>query len=238
MACYSIMPPTKSASTTNASKASSKAAKTAAKASSKTAKAAAKGTKSQTKAAAVKSSKSAAKPEPTTTVAPAENTVIASSNPVSDAMESIAAAFAAAHQRHQQLSAAVSASRAELRALEKQAMRELRAAHKAAERGKRRQGNRSPSGFVKPTAISDELAKFLGKDTGTEMARTEVTRELNAYIRQHNLQDKDNGRKINADASLRSLLQLGKNDELTYFNLQKYMSPHFAKSKSAVSAAS
>ena len=91
---------------------------------------------------------------------------------------------------------------------------------------------------MKPTPISDKLAKFLGKDTGTEMARTEVTRELNTYIREHNLQDKDNGRKINADSPLRDLLQLGEGDELTYFNLQKYMSPHFAKAKVAAAASS
>ena len=87
----------------------------------------------------------------------------------------------------------------------------------------------SPSGFVKPTLISSELATFLGKPNGTEMARTEVTREINKYIRSHDLQDKSNGRKINPDDKLRSLQSLKKNDELTYFNLQRYMSPHFAK---------
>jgi chromatin remodeling complex protein RSC6 len=61
------------------------------------------------------------------------------------------------------------------------------------------------------------------------MARTEVTRDINKYIRTHNLQDKENGRKINPDTKLASLLKLQTTDELTYFNLQKYMSPHFAK---------
>ena len=61
------------------------------------------------------------------------------------------------------------------------------------------------------------------------MARTEVTKEINKYIRANNLQDKDNGRKINPDAALSKLLKLKKEDELTYFNLQRYMSPHFAK---------
>ena len=69
------------------------------------------------------------------------------------------------------------------------------------------------------------------------MARTEVTREINAYIRANNLQDKDNGRKINADTKLTSLLKLSPGDELTYFNLQKFMSPHFAKASKAVVAA-
>ena len=73
------------------------------------------------------------------------------------------------------------------------------------------------------------MAKFLGKPSGTEMARTEVTREINGYIRQHSLQDKENGRKINPDKALASLLKIKSGDELTYFNLQRYMSPHFAK---------
>jgi len=90
---------------------------------------------------------------------------------------------------------------------------------------------------VKPTRISDELASFLGKDKGTEMARTDVTREINLYIRSNNLQDTANGRKINPDTKLTSLLKLKTTDELTYFNLQKYMSPHFQKAADAAAAA-
>ena len=85
----------------------------------------------------------------------------------------------------------------EFRALQKRSERELRAAQKANQKRKRKTGNRSPSGFVKPTLISDELATFLGKPSGSEMARTEVTREINAYIRSNKLQDSENGRKIN-----------------------------------------
>jgi len=113
--------------------------------------------------------------------------------------------------------------------LEKSVVRELKAAYKTANKKKRKAGNRAPSGFVKPTLISNELAAFLDKPSGTEMARTEVTREINAYIRKHSLQDPANGRKINPDTHLRKLLKLGADDELTYFNLQKYMSPHFQK---------
>jgi len=133
----------------------------------------------------------------------------------------------------QQVSTLFSELKQQFRALEKKAGRELRAAEKASAKRKRKAGNRSPSGFVKPTLISNELASFLGKAQGTEMARTEVTREINAYIRKQGLQDKDNGRKINADKKLAGLLKLKPNEELTYFNLQKYMSPHFAKATKA-----
>lgn len=116
------------------------------------------------------------------------------------------------------------------RTLAKRSEREVRAALKAGRKRPRKSGNRAPSGFVKPTLISEELANFLKKPNGTEMARTQVTREINKYIVEHKLQDPANGRKINADKKLRNLLKITKEDELTYFNLQKYMSPHFAKS--------
>ena len=126
----------------------------------------------------------------------------------------------------------------EFRALQKRAERELKASQKASQKRKRKTGNRQPSGFVKPTLISDQLANFLGKAKGSELARTEVTREINAYIRANNLQDPTNGRKINPDSKLKSLLNLSGSDELTYFNLQKYMSPHFAKAGAAPLASS
>lgn len=116
----------------------------------------------------------------------------------------------------------------QVRTLSKRADRELKLASKAS-RKKRKSGNRQPSGFVKPTKISTELAAFLNKPKGTEMARTEVTREINSYIRAHKLQDPKNGRHILADTKLKKLLKLKADDELTYFNLQKFMSPHFAK---------
>ena len=129
----------------------------------------------------------------------------------------------------QQLSVIISNLKTEYRTLEKRWARDLKVAQKLNSRRKRKSGNRAPSGFVKPTRISDELAKFLDKPSGSEMARTEVTRDINKYIRINNLQDKENGRKINADTKLATLLKLKKSDELTYFNLQRYMSPHFAK---------
>jgi hypothetical protein len=129
----------------------------------------------------------------------------------------------------------IASIRAEVNELKRQHARELRQANKANKRRKTN-ANRAPSGFVKPTLISNELAAFLGKPEGSVLARTEVTREVNAYIRAQKLQDKDNGRKINPDAKLLKLLKLKKGDELTYFNLQKYMAAHFAKSTPAVPA--
>jgi upstream activation factor subunit UAF30 len=152
-------------------------------------------------------------------------------------VSSLSSLFSNFGSKLQTLSSGLSTLRSDFRTLERHVAREMRAAQKISKR-KRKSGNRAPSGFVKPTLISKELANFLGKPVGTEWARTEVTREINAYIRTHSLQDKENGRKINPDTKLRALLQLKKDEELTYFNLQKYMSPHFAKATPAVAVAS
>jgi len=142
----------------------------------------------------------------------------------SDLMEVSAVFFT----KLQQLGTMLTAVKTEYRALEKKWVREIKQSQKAAKR-KRKVGNRAPSGFVKAARISDELAAFLGVDKGVEMARTDVTKEITAYVKQHKLQDKDNGRQINPDAKLKQLLHLGADDVLSYFNLQKFMSPHFHK---------
>jgi len=96
--------------------------------------------------------------------------------------------------------------------------------------------NRVPLGFVTPQKISNELAEFLGKPFGTEMLRTEVARIINTYIRDHQLQDPQNGKVINPDTKLRALLKLGVNDELTYFNISRYIGSHFIKSDNVVNS--
>ena len=181
-------------------------------------------------------SKQAKAPKTSKTDAPVASTPTPATAPVSadahveGAIEAstLCSLFSDFGSKLQTLSSGLSTLRSDFRTLERHVAREMRAAQKISKR-KRKSGNRAPSGFVKPTLISKELATFLGKPVGSELARTEVTREINAYIRTHSLQDKENGRKINPDTKLRSLLQLKKDEELTYFNLQKYMSPHFAK---------
>ena len=133
----------------------------------------------------------------------------------------------------QQLTALLSTLKSDFKTLEKTVPRELKSAQKSSQKKRKVSANRQPSGFVKPTRISDELATFLGKDIGSEMARTEVSKEINLYIRSKSLQDKQNGRKIHPDAALTKLLNIGKGEELTYFNLQRYMKHHFLKSPSA-----
>ena len=163
------------------------------------------------------------------TAAPVANEVVEETSGIQQKMNEFSAKL-------QQISSIFSSMKGDFKTLEKTIARELKAAQKASSKRAKRAGNRQPSGFVKPTRISDELAKFLGKAQGTEMARTDVSKEINAYIRANNLQRPDNGRFIVPDAKLTTLLKLGKNDELSYFNLQRYMKPHFIKAEAAVSA--
>ena len=129
----------------------------------------------------------------------------------------------------QQVTTILSSMKADYKLLEKSVSRELKAASKSKKAKKASSGNRQPSGFVKPSVISEELITFLGKEAGTMMSRVEVSKGINAYITANSLKDKVSGRQINPDAKLATLLKIGKDEVLTYFNLQKYLKIHFVK---------
>ena len=94
---------------------------------------------------------------------------------------------------------------------------------------------RKPSGFATPSKVSNELCEFLNKMEGTQMARTEVTRSVVAYIKENCLQSNSEKKNIiTPDDKLKSLLGISDEDKLTYFNLQKYMNKHFIKLDSSV----
>ena len=113
--------------------------------------------------------------------------------------------------------------------LEKRVHKETKALIKKST-GKRRRNvnpNAEPSGFAKPGPISEELRKFLKLGKDDLIARTDVTKKINAYCKENNLQGENDKRKINPDTALRKLLNVPKDGELTFFNLQKYMKVHF-----------
>jgi chromatin remodeling complex protein RSC6 len=82
-----------------------------------------------------------------------------------------------------------------------------------------------------PQRVENSLAEFLGVEVGTMIARTTVSKLINLYIRNNNLQDKTHGRNINPDEKLATLLNVkpDSDEKLTYFNLQRYMKHHFIK---------
>lgn len=127
------------------------------------------------------------------------------------------------------LTTALAQLKSDFKTVEKQVLKEARTMDKVNAKRNKNKGSRAPSGFVKPAAISPELAKFLGVDSDTKMARTDVTKMITSYVKDNNLQDVNNGRKIVPDAKLKALLNVSGNEEVTYFNLQKFMKPHFVK---------
>lgn len=153
-----------------------------------------------------------------------------------EAVVSLGALFTNLNKTVHDLTSQLSLVKSELKQLEKFVGREMRVLDKFNARKNKNKGNRAPSGFVKPTKISDELATFLGKEPGTLMARTDVTKQITAYIRSNSLQDKANGRLILADDKLKKLLNYDEKtvsdpaQHLSYFNLQRYLSGHFEKS--------
>tara|TARA_B100001115_G_C15818378_1_gene406555 strand:+ start:448 stop:1071 length:624 start_codon:yes stop_codon:yes gene_type:complete len=120
--------------------------------------------------------------------------------------------------------------KARLQKLEKQVHRDTKALNKKAN-GKRARKPRDPnapkSGFAKEGPVSDEMRKFLGLKKDELISRTDVTKRIHEYCKSKNLQDPADKRQIKPDASLRKLLKMGKGDDLTFFNLQKYMKVHF-----------
>jgi len=76
----------------------------------------------------------------------------------------------------------ITALQTQIRLLEKSVRKDMKSLRREANKH-RSKGNRKPSGFAKPSLVTAELCKFMGKDEGTEIARTEVTQ----YLIQYNL---------------------------------------------------
>ena len=116
----------------------------------------------------------------------------------------------------------------QIRGLEKTVKKNMRTLQREAKKN-RNKGNRKPSGFAVPTKISNELCDFMKRPHGSEVARTEVTQFIIQYIKENELQFSENRKIIKPNAPLQTLLATTPSDEVTYFNLQRYMNKHFTK---------
>lgn len=95
--------------------------------------------------------------------------------------------------------------------------------------GEKAKARAANNGFNRPQNVSDELRGFLKLGEGEQISRSEVTKRVNAYIREKGLKDADNGRQINMDASLRSLLSPPEGETVTFLNLQRFLNKHYIK---------
>jgi chromatin remodeling complex protein RSC6 len=132
------------------------------------------------------------------------------------------------------LSAYIKDIQANLKVLSKEYDKQQKIIEKAQK--KRQNAKNSPSGFAKPNKISDELCDFIGVPHGTEKSRTDITRLINAYVKEHNLNKPENKRFILPDAKLKKILNVGDSEEINYFILQKLISHHFPASASKTAA--
>ena len=128
----------------------------------------------------------------------------------------------------------ITAIATQLKSLEKTVKKEIKQ-HKRDATKKQSKGNRKPSGFAEAAPISNDLCDFMGKNHGTNMARTEVTKFICNYIRQNSLANNENKREIKPDNKLKSLLGTEDGTIITYFNIQRYMNKHFIKKTQAES---
>lgn len=146
----------------------------------------------------------------------------------------------------QQVSSVIASLKNDSKALRKQIAADKKVADKLAKKSAKKkrvvvEGEEVKprnSGFMRPVKISDELASFLGKTAGTVMGRQDANDEIRQYVALNNLKEteKGKGRNINPDAKLSALLKLPGGEQLTYFNLQKYMKPHFIRIEDVVAA--
>ena len=95
--------------------------------------------------------------------------------------------------------------------------------------GEKAKARASNNGFNRPLEISSKLSTFLGLAVGEMISRSEVTRRINAYVTANNLKHPDNGRVIILDDKLTELLEPPAGLQITFLNIQKYLSPHYTK---------
>lgn len=94
--------------------------------------------------------------------------------------------------------------------------------------------DRAPSGFAKATPVPEGLRKFLKIDEGVELPRTEVAKQIYAYVRDKDLRAKDDRRVIHPDKALQKLFSLKDGETLDFRNFQKQLSRHYPKAAGKV----
>ena len=160
-------------------------------------------------------------------------TAVSTTSATEEQLSGIAEKFSSLMSTLATLKTAITGVQNEVRALETAVNKSHRSFKREVAKNKKDRTARSPSGFAKPTAVSPNLCKFMNKEEGSTVARTEVTQFLINYIRENKLQNEENKKEIIPNQELQTLLGLEEGATVRYFDLQKHMNQHFPKSTAA-----
>jgi len=198
----------------------------------------------------------AVEPEPEPVVAVEPEPTVEPTEAAAEPTEAVATELESMKQRFERLIKAKQDLIAELKR-EMQELRKMQRDHEhalkdASKKSKKKKAPRDgatprkPSGFASPVLVSDELYQFLeqfGVKHGDLIARTDVTRHITNYIKEHDLQNPEHRREIMPDATLKKLFgepvetkdpsDANSPKIYTYLKLQRYLSPHFPKASKA-----
>lgn len=95
--------------------------------------------------------------------------------------------------------------------------------------GEKAKARATNNGFNRKQEVSPKLRAFLGLADDEFISRSEVTKFITRYITERGLKHPENGRQLILDDVLRDLLAPPAGVQVTYLNLQKYLSPHYVK---------
>jgi len=124
---------------------------------------------------------------------------------------------------------------ANMKILQKEVLKERKEYKKKESKIKKKSDKKkNVSGFEKLTSISKDLSEFLNLEEGQQISRREVTNKLIAYVKEFNLQNPADKRKIIPDEKLTKILQQVDDVPITFFNLQTHLKKHFIPSPTVV----
>jgi upstream activation factor subunit UAF30 len=92
--------------------------------------------------------------------------------------------------------------------------------------GEKQEARTKNNGFNKPQNVTEALRVFLNLAEGEMISRSQVSNHMNKYFEANNLKA---GQKISMDDKLKPLLEVPEGVQLTFLNLQHYLSKHYIK---------
>lgn len=95
-----------------------------------------------------------------------------------------------------------------------------------------------PTGFVKPSKVSDELSDFLGLPRGELLSRPSAASKITEYADKHGLKNPNNGHEFDltkpGGEELAKLFRITNDKTVSFYNLQTYLKLHFPLSVKAI----